>query len=60
MNPMVSMLMCVALGAATPMMGMLIFRDAEQSFSSALKECVAWGTRFFFAMSIQVISISTL
>jgi len=60
MNPIISLLMTVAFGAIFLMVGILVCREAEQSISNALKECMAWGTGFFVAMSIQVLAIASL
>jgi hypothetical protein len=58
MNSITALMLCVFMGAVVLMVGFLIFRDSERSFTDALRECLFWGTGFFVAMSVQVLALS--
>lgn len=60
MNTTVLLLLTVATGAVVLMAGIIICRESDQSIPSTLRECFAWGTGFFVAMSVQVILIANL
>ena len=60
MNPVASLLMTIFFGSIVLMMGIVIFRESGKSISDAFRECLAWGTGFFVAMSMQVLAIATL
>ena len=60
MNPTVLLLLTVATGAVVLMGGIIICRESDKSIPSTLRECLAWGSGFFVAMSVQVILIAHL
>jgi hypothetical protein len=59
-HPVIPLLGTIFVGAVVLMLGILLCRESEKSFSEAFRECLYWGTGFFVAMSVQVIAISTL
>ena len=60
MNSVATLLMTAFFGAIVLMMGIVIFRESGRSISDAFNECLAWGTGFFVAMSMQILAIATL
>jgi hypothetical protein len=60
MNPVAGLLLRVFFGSIVLMMGIVIFRESGKSISDAFKECLAWGTGFFVAMSMEVLAIAAL
>lgn len=49
MNYLLSMLAVLVTGMIVLMVGILITREPEQSFKSALNESLAWGTALFLS-----------
>ena len=60
MNPTVLLLLTVATGTVVLVAGIIICRGSDKSIPSTLRECFAWGTGFFVAMSVQIILIAHL
>ena len=60
MNPVISLLLCVACGTVVLMAGILITRESGSSLSSSFKHSLVWGTGFFVAMSMQILAIARL
>lgn len=60
MNPTVLLLLSVTTGAVVLMGGIIICRGWDKSIPCTLRECLAWGSGFFVAMSVQIILISQL
>ena len=59
-NPTIAFLTSAFMGCVVLMMGFLILRESDQSFSEAFRECLFWGTGLFIAVSVQILAITTL
>ena len=60
MSPFSALFLSMTFGALFLLVGMLIYRESDRSFTSAFTECLAWGTGIFIVLSLQVLGFSKL
>lgn len=58
MSPTVAFMTSVFVGCIVLLVGILILRKSEQSFTESFRESLFWGTGIVVAMSLQVLALT--